>query len=75
MMDTNKMRDQIGWKVWGGDRCNHCCNGDRCDDNTHVDRSKCPYCKGTGIAIWLKDDAVSPNGVVAIEAQGLKVSP
>lgn len=28
--------------------CAECCNGDRCDDLTHVDRSKCRYCKGTG---------------------------
>jgi protein gp37 len=28
--------------------CNHCCNGDRCDDRTHVDRMHCAHCRGTG---------------------------
>jgi hypothetical protein len=28
--------------------CDECCNGDRCDDKTHIDRKSCPYCKGTG---------------------------
>lgn len=45
-----------GWRVWGapGDyRCDHCCNGDRCDDRTHLDRARCPYCLGTGNALWL----------------------
>lgn len=34
--------------------CDHCCNGDRCDDPTHCERGrpdwrvKCPYCRGTG---------------------------
>lgn len=35
-------------KVWGGDRCNHCCNGDRCDDRSHYERRYCPHCRGTG---------------------------
>ncbi len=35
-------------KVWGGNRCNHCCHGDRCDDSSHYDRKQCPYCRGTG---------------------------
>ncbi|CAM8627598.1 COG4422 Bacteriophage protein gp37 [Comamonadaceae bacterium] len=35
-------------KLWGGDRCNHCCNGDRCDDRSHFNRSHCPFCRGTG---------------------------
>jgi hypothetical protein len=43
-----------GWKVWGGTHCDHCCNGDRCDDRSHYDRARCPYCLGTGEAIWLK---------------------
>jgi hypothetical protein len=43
-----------GWRTWGGDRCDHCCNGDRCDDRTHLDRQRCPYCLGTGQALWLK---------------------
>lgn len=28
--------------------CNHCCNGDRCDDASHHYRPECPYCRGTG---------------------------
>ncbi len=56
-MSNDKMREGSGWKIWGGDRCDHCCNGDRCDDRSHVERSKCAYCKGTGMAIWLKDSA------------------
>lgn len=36
--------------------CNHCCNGDRCDDPTHFTRGRpdyaahcrCPHCRGTG---------------------------
>jgi ribosome modulation factor len=42
-----------GWRTWGGDRCDHCCNGDRCDDRTHISRERCPYCLGTGQALWL----------------------
>lgn len=30
--------------------CDHCCNGDRCDDPSHRDRSSCKYCRGTGAA-------------------------
>ncbi len=30
--------------------CAHCCNGDRCDDPTHLERRRCPYCRGTGSA-------------------------
>jgi hypothetical protein len=33
-------------------RCAECCNGDRCDDRTHFHRPTCPYCKGTGCALW-----------------------
>lgn len=47
------MSDPVGWKTWGGDRCDHCCNRDRCDEPEHFERSQCPYCKGTGNAIWL----------------------
>lgn len=43
-----------GWKTWGGDRCDHCCNGDRCDEPGHLSRASCPYCLGTGDALWLK---------------------
>lgn len=28
--------------------CDHCCNGDRCDDSTHTDRAFCGHCRGTG---------------------------
>ena len=51
----------IGWKTWGGNRCGHCCHGDRCDDPTHYKRPDCPYCLCTGNAIWLKSSA--PEGV------------
>lgn len=40
-------------RTWDKERrCGECCNGDRCDDNTHFDRSRCPYCKATGWALW-----------------------
>lgn len=35
-------------KVDGTYYCDYCCNGDRCDDASHVARHKCPHCKGTG---------------------------
>lgn len=35
-------------KTWAPGRCNHCCNGDRCDDRSHYDRNHCPHCHGTG---------------------------
>ncbi|MCW3657582.1 phage Gp37/Gp68 family protein [Burkholderia cenocepacia] len=45
-------------RIWtnsaGGSSCDHCCNGDRCDDPTHCERGRpdwhvrCPYCRGTG---------------------------
>lgn len=28
--------------------CAECCNGDRCDDASHVDRRSCTHCNGTG---------------------------
>ncbi len=42
----------------GGLTCNHCCNGDRCDDPNHFRRGRldwashcrCPHCRGTGKA-------------------------
>lgn len=37
----------------GRPNCDHCCNGDRCDDSTHIERSRCPYCRGTGDATKL----------------------
>lgn len=39
------------WQGWSGESgvgCGECCNGDRCDDPTHLDRRHCPYCRGTG---------------------------
>lgn len=40
-------------RTWDADkRCGECCNGDRCDDPTHVDRQNCRACKGTGWALW-----------------------
>jgi hypothetical protein len=51
-----------GQKTWGeGKRCDECCNGDRCDDPTHLDRENCPHCMSTGWALWTqagKDDYV-----------------
>ena len=47
-------------RTWTNSRgcatCDHCCNGDRCDDPTHFQRGRpdwaphcrCPYCRGTG---------------------------
>jgi len=38
----------------GAAHCDHCCNGDRCDDPTHYERGSpryavhCPHCRGTG---------------------------
>lgn len=54
-MNEDKGKPLQGWRTWGGDRCDHCCNGDRCDDRTHIDRRRCPYCLGTGDALWLKE--------------------
>jgi hypothetical protein len=42
-----------GNRVWGGDRCDECCTGVRCDDPTHYAREDCPHCLGTGYALWL----------------------
>jgi len=52
-----------GWRTWGddNDRCGHCCNGDRCDDRTHLDRRTCGYCLGTGDALWLKYRDAAPS--------------
>lgn len=59
---SDKISDsKVGWKVWGGDRCDHCCNKDRCDDPSHLYRPNCPYCKGTGDAIWLRDAATGSD--------------
>lgn len=56
---NHEKRPLKGWKVWGGDRCDHCCNGDRCDDPSHYERKRCPYCLGTGKALWLKAEEQS----------------
>jgi len=50
------------WKDSSGrDRCGECCNGDRCDDETHFRTDSCPFCKGTQNAIWLQAAAVPPG--------------
>lgn len=41
------------WRTWGkrtDDKfgCDECCNGDRCDEPRHYNRTSCPACKGTG---------------------------
>lgn len=42
-------------RTWGPQRwdgrswCNRCCNGDRCDDMTHVERRNCTACGGSGV--------------------------
>lgn len=64
-------------RTWDNDkRCAECCNGDRCDDPTHHDRRNCPYCKGTGRALWTKvgradylEYLQSRRGLTADEAQ------
>ena len=43
-------------RTWDeGKRCASCCNGDRCDDPSHYDRTHCPHCKGTGWALWTRE--------------------
>lgn len=59
-------------KIWGTTSsgkpgCDHCCNGDRCDDPTHLDRRKCPYCHGTGYA--RKPDWVIVGGETGSKAR------
>lgn len=61
---------RLGWRIWGGDRCAHCCNGDRCDDSTHLDRQHCPYCLGTGNALWLPQYAAPESSVASKEETG-----
>ena len=39
--------------------CGECCWGDRCDDPTHFFRRDCPYCKGTGAAIWVTEEPIN----------------
>lgn len=50
------VRPRPGTRTWGDDeRCAECCNGDRCDDPTHYDRTSklgCPHCWNTGWALW-----------------------
>jgi len=48
-------------KVWtyivdSGYGCDNCCNGDRCEDRTHIAREDCTHCQGMG---WILDDAVN----------------
>jgi hypothetical protein len=47
-------KDKREGKVWVSSykgsphaMCDECCNGDRCDDPTHFDRSSCPFCLGS----------------------------
>jgi hypothetical protein len=47
-------------KYW----CNECCNGDRCDDPTHLDRRKCPYCKGRGVRSFNRVLRLLPKAAV-----------
>jgi len=58
---SEQRKPATGWRTWGGDRCDHCCNGDRCDDPTHYERRYCPYCLGTGNALWLPQYANAPS--------------
>jgi len=56
-----------GTRTWDdGTRCAECCNGDRCDDPTHYDRTNplngCPHCLNTGWALW------TPEGKAAYAA-------
>lgn len=52
-MSGQRTAGQKSLRTWGeGKRCAECCNGDRCDDPTHFDRSRCPHCKSTGWALW-----------------------
>ena len=50
------VRPRPGMRTWGYDeRCAECCNGDRCDDPSHYDRTSkpgCPHCWNTGWALW-----------------------
>ena len=58
-----------------GWRCGECCNGDRCDDPTHVDRKNCKHCFGTGIAVrnmYAKEREVKDR-IAALEAELAKV--
>jgi hypothetical protein len=74
-----------GTRTWNdGKRCSECCNGDRCDDPTHYDRTSkpgCPHCWNTGWALWTQEgqqdyakyrrwDAYRPEQVAAERAQG-----
>lgn len=58
-------------RTWGdGWRCDMCCNGDRCDEPTHVSRERCKDCHGSGIAIWNMYDKEKQNAALyeALEA-------
>lgn len=51
-----RLPTRTGENSRGDVTCNHCCNGDRCDDPTHFSRGRpdyaphcrCPHCRGTG---------------------------
>lgn len=45
---TTKSEGRVWQRSNGEYACNECCNGDRCDDPRHRDRSSCPACLGTG---------------------------
>lgn len=47
---TGPLDLRLPYKFWDEEntRCDHCCNGDRCDDRSHYYRPECPYCHGTG---------------------------
>lgn len=54
-------------KYW----CDECCNGDRCDDNTHLNRKYCPYCKGTGTRNFNSIAVpISPASPISQEGEG-----
>lgn len=71
---NDERKPATGWRTWGknNDRCAHCCNGDRCDDPTHYERQYCPYCLGTGDALWLKyreGEATWPTHAIPLAAR------
>ena len=62
MSEANSVERRVkpGTRTWDdGKRCSECCNGDRCDDPTHYDRTSkrygCPHCLNTGWALWTKE--------------------
>lgn len=60
-------------RIWGRmsdgrPGCDHCCNGDRCDDPTHSERRNCRVCRGTG-------DATSLDWIIVGGESGNKARP